>query len=187
MHRSQAHHTLMSSLLLTVVFLSACSSAPMGPAADQGTLTSKAADRSSTSGHPATSSDTATRSITATTALPAHSNPNSPLAAKRSVYFDFDVYTVSPAYSDVIERHGQYLAAHPSVAIKVEGHSDERGGAEYNLALGQKRAEAVLRALTVYGVKNAQVEPVSWGEAKPKASGHDESAWAQNRRADLRY
>jgi peptidoglycan-associated lipoprotein len=73
------------------------------------------------------------------------------------------------------------------VAVKIEGHADERGGHEYNLALGQRRAQAVLAALKVYGVKGTQVEAVSWGEERPRATGHEESAWAQNRRADLAY
>ena len=77
--------------------------------------------------------------------------------------------------------------SNPALAIKVEGHADERGGTEYNLALGQKRADAAQRALLVFGVKAAQVESVSWGKEKPKALGHDEAAWAQNRRADLQY
>jgi peptidoglycan-associated lipoprotein len=73
------------------------------------------------------------------------------------------------------------------VAVKIEGNCDERGSAEYNLALGQKRAESVRQSLKVYGVKDTQLEAVSWGSEKPKAQGHDESAWAQNRRADVQY
>jgi peptidoglycan-associated lipoprotein len=73
------------------------------------------------------------------------------------------------------------------LAIKIEGNSDERGSPEYNLALGQRRAEAVLKALEIYGVKTAQLEAVSWGKERPRALGHDETAWAENRRADLVY
>ena len=86
-----------------------------------------------------------------------------------------------------MELHGKYLAAHPNLAIKVQGNSDEQGGTEYNLALGQKRAEAVSKALKIYGVKEAQLESVSFGEEKPKAPGHDEASHAQNRRVDLAY
>jgi peptidoglycan-associated lipoprotein len=103
------------------------------------------------------------------------------------VYFDFDDYSIKQDYAALIERHGKYLVANPALAIKLEGHTDERGGSEYNLALGQKRADAAQRALKMYGVKDAQVESVSWGKEKPKAMGHDEAAWTQNRRADLQY
>ncbi len=90
-------------------------------------------------------------------------------------------------YQSLIERHGKYLTSMPNLTIKIEGNADERGGAEYNLALGQKRAEAVLKALEIYGVKGSQLEAVSWGSERPKAQGHDDAAWAQNRRADLTY
>ena len=87
----------------------------------------------------------------------------------------------------MLELHGRYLSGNPTLSIRVEGNADERGSTEYNLALGQKRAEAVVRALKVYGVKDSQVEAISWGKEKPKAMGHDEAAWAQNRRVDLAY
>lgn len=83
--------------------------------------------------------------------------------------------------------HEKYLASHPSIAIKVQGNTDEQGGVEYNLTLGQKRAEAVSKALKIYGVKESQLEAVSFGEEKPKATGHDEASRAENRRADLTY
>lgn len=87
----------------------------------------------------------------------------------------------------MIELQGRYLAAHPDVMVRIEGNTDERGGAEYNLALGQRRAESMARALRVYGARDAQMEETSWGEEKPVAEGHDEAAWAQNRRADVVY
>jgi peptidoglycan-associated lipoprotein len=86
-----------------------------------------------------------------------------------------------------LELHGQYLAANASVSIKVEGNTDEQGGTEYNLALGQKRAEAVAKVLKVFGARDAQVESVSFGKEKPKSQGHDVDARAQNRRVDLAY
>ena len=97
------------------------------------------------------------------------------------------MFTIRGEDAPLIERHGKYLASHPALAIKIEGNADERGGAEYNLALGQRRAESVLRALRIYGVKDAQMEAISWGKTKPRATGHDEASWAQNRRADLQY
>ena len=87
----------------------------------------------------------------------------------------------------MLEMHGKFLSANPKVSIRVQGNADERGSAEYNLALGQKRADAVVRSLKIYGVKDSQMESVSFGREKPKALGHDEPAWAENRRVDLEY
>lgn len=106
---------------------------------------------------------------------------------QRSVYFEFDDSAVKNEDLGLIERHGKYLSSQPALAIRIEGNADERGSAEYNLALGQRRAESVVRALRIYGIKDTQMEPVSYGEEKPMAQGHDESAWSQNRRADLVY
>ena len=116
-----------------------------------------------------------------------HLNPNSSISKERSVYFDFDKFDIKADQAAVVERQGKYLAANAGLKVRVEGHADERGGREYNLALGQKRAEAVARGLKAYGVKDGQAEPVSFGSEKPKAAGHDEAAWAQNRRADVAY
>lgn len=113
-------------------------------------------------------------------------NPNSPLA-KRSVYFDFDSYTVRPDDQALLQAHAQYLKSHPDRRILIQGNTDERGTSEYNLALGQKRAEAVRRVLGTFGVPDSQVEAVSLGKEKPVATGHDEPSWEQNRRADLVY
>ena len=103
------------------------------------------------------------------------------------MYFGFDDFTVNADDTALVGRHGKFLASNPTVAVRIEGNTDERGGTEYNLALGQKRAEALLRALKIYGAKDAQMEATSWGENKPKATGHNENAWAQNRRDDIQY
>jgi peptidoglycan-associated lipoprotein len=116
-----------------------------------------------------------------------HLNPNSAISKERSVYFGFDQFDIKADQAAVVERQGKYLAANGALKVRVEGNADERGGREYNLALGQKRAEAVVRGLKAYGVKDGQAEPVSFGSEKPKAAGHDEAAWAQNRRADVAY
>jgi peptidoglycan-associated lipoprotein len=123
----------------------------------------------------------------AAAALPAYLDPNSPIYQKRSVYFDFDESKIKPEYTPVVESHGHYLAENAALHVRVEGNTDERGSSEYNLALGQRRAEAVKSALEVYGAKDAQIEAVSFGKERPKATGHDEAAWAQNRRADIVY
>lgn len=121
------------------------------------------------------------------TRLPAHLDPGSPVARARSVFFDFDEFQIRDEFGRLIEQHGRYLAANPKLRVTVEGNSDERGGTEYNLALGQKRAAAVVRALALYGVGETQLEAVSWGESKPQARGEGEDVWSQNRRADLQY
>jgi peptidoglycan-associated lipoprotein len=113
-------------------------------------------------------------------------DPNGVLA-KRSVYFDFDSYIVKDEFNSLLAAHAKYLSSHTSHKVLVQGNTDERGGREYNLALGQKRAVAVTKSLTALGVAGTQMEAVSLGKEKPKAEGHDESAWAQNRRADIVY
>ena len=114
-------------------------------------------------------------------------DPNSPLS-KRSVYFDFDSNAVKDEYRGLVQAHSRYMTADKRDArIRIEGNCDERGSREYNLALGQRRAEAVKQVMTVLGVTSARIETTSYGEEKPAASGHDEAAWAQNRRADIKY
>jgi peptidoglycan-associated lipoprotein len=113
-------------------------------------------------------------------------DPNSPLA-KRSIYFDFDSYAVRDDYQPLLQQHAQYLKSHPDRHVLIQGNTDERGTSEYNLALGQKRAEAVRRSMSLLGVADTQMEAVSLGKEKPQATGHDEASWAQNRRADLVY
>lgn len=105
---------------------------------------------------------------------------------QRIVYFDFDSYSVKDEYRSLLEGHAKALAAARDKHVVVEGHTDERGGREYNLALGQKRAQAVAKSLSLLGVADNQVEAVSFGEERPAAPGHDEAAWAQNRRAELK-
>jgi len=107
--------------------------------------------------------------------------------AKRSVYFDFDSNAVKDEYRGLIQAHSRYMNDHRDTHIRIEGNCDERGSREYNLALGQRRAEAVKKTMTVLGVGDGRIETVSYGEEKPVAQGHDEAAWAQNRRADIKY
>ncbi len=107
--------------------------------------------------------------------------------AKRSVYFDFDSYVVRDDGKPVVESHANYLNKNHGRKILIQGNTDERGGTEYNLALGQKRAEAVRKAMAAFGVSENQMEAVSLGKEKPKALGTGEAAWAENRRADIVY
>ena len=110
-----------------------------------------------------------------------------PANTAKVIYFDFDSFVVKPEFQGTIESHAKYLTANKARKMAIEGHTDERGGREYNLALGQKRAEAVRRALGLLGVVDAQVEAVSFGKEKPAATGSDETSMAKNRRAELAY
>ena len=136
---------------------------------------------------PAAPARAAATVVSAVPQVPAYLDPRNPISTGRGVYFGFDDTAVTKDYFVLIERQGRYLASNPRLKITIEGNTDERGSAEYNLALGQKRAEAVLRAMKVYGAGESQMEAVSWGREKPRAGGHDEAAWAQNRRADIVY
>ncbi|EKE17345.1 MAG: hypothetical protein ACD_10C00488G0002 [uncultured bacterium] len=107
--------------------------------------------------------------------------------AKRSIYFDLDKYDVKDEYRDLVASHAKYLVAHRGFKVLLQGNTDERGSREYNLSLGQKRAEAVKRSLVLLGAQEDQVESVSLGEEKPKNDGHNEAAWTENRRADILY
>ena len=145
-----------------------------------------AAPGATTAGNPSAPGSVAASTV-ATVTLAPHLDPASPISRGRSVYFDYDEFSIKSEYSSLIQLHSRYLVATPALVVRIEGNTDERGGAEYNLALGQKRAEAVLKVLQLYGVAGAQVEAISWGEERPRAAGHDEAAWAENRRVDLVY
>ena len=113
-------------------------------------------------------------------------DPNN-ILSKRSVYFEFDSFSVADQYKPIVEAHARYLAANRTARVTLQGHADERGSREYNIALGQKRADAVKRMMTVMGVQETIVETVSFGKEKPRNMGHDEAAWAENRRVDILY
>jgi peptidoglycan-associated lipoprotein len=113
-------------------------------------------------------------------------DPKSPLYEK-SVYFGFDEYTVQTKYQKMLSAHASYLKANPKQKIIIQGNTDDRGTAEYNLALGQRRSDAVRKSLNLMGVSDNQMEAVSFGKEKPKAEGDNEAAWAENRRADIVY
>ena len=113
--------------------------------------------------------------------------PAGPANIEKIVYFDYDSFIIKPEFQSTIEAHAQFLKSNTRAKISLEGHTDERGGREYNLALGQKRADAVRQSLTLLGVAISQIETVSFGEEKPAMQGADESAFAKNRRAEFFY
>ena len=112
--------------------------------------------------------------------------PAVPITLDRVIYFDFDSYAVKDEFRPIVDAHANLLKANSGAKEVAEGHTDERGGSEYNLALGQKRAEAVVKQMQVLGVGESQLEAVSYGKERPAMDGHDESAWAKNRRVELR-
>jgi peptidoglycan-associated lipoprotein len=113
-------------------------------------------------------------------------DPNNPLS-KHTVYFDFDSAEVKPGDREIVMAHAQYLASHPQTKVVLEGNTDERGSREYNIALGERRAKSVAQLMLLQGVSQSQIDVISFGEERPIALGHDESAWALNRRVDIIY
>ena len=190
-------------LLASVMVLSACSSvqldkkAPVDDRTGSSSSTSSSSDSAKTGAANDGSADSRAGDKNAQNNQSAQNNQNAQntdplndatgMLAKRSVYFDFDSYVVKDEFKPVIEAHSQYLIKNTDRKIVIQGNTDERGGSEYNLALGQKRAEAVRRALNLLGVADSQIEAVSFGKEKPKATGSNEAAWAENRRADIVY
>lgn len=122
-----------------------------------------------------------------TNGLPKELTDPGSILSTRVIYFDFDEFVIKPEYRDLVVAHGKFMTNNKSFSVMLQGHSDERGSSEYNLALGQKRSEAVLRALNNLGVSNNQVEAVSYGEEKPEDPNSNEEAWAKNRRVEILY
>ncbi len=179
-------------LLAATLFVAGCASTKLDEPAtivDKGAAetTAAAASRAPATSAPAVGAVNE-RAVTAVDATGANllNDPNGPLA-KRSVYFEFDSFVVPPQYQTVVESHAQFLNTYKARKVVVEGNADERGSREYNLALGQKRADAVKSRLGLLGVAEQRVETISLGEEKPRATGHDEASWAENRRADIVY
>jgi peptidoglycan-associated lipoprotein len=169
---------LLSALLIGL--LAACSSTPLkeekAPVSESGATTARPVPGGPTTG---------TAPTTPLGANPLR-DPNNVLS-KRSVYFDFDSALVRDEFKPLVQAHARYLVEHPSTRLTVQGHTDERGSAEYNLALGQRRSDSVKQAMNVLGASDRQIDTVSFGKEKPKALGHDEDAWTQNRRGDIVY
>jgi peptidoglycan-associated lipoprotein len=194
-HGSTSRKLLTSALLAgCIALLAACSSTPEQAAVveDKGTNTGGTPSTqglstgASTSPGAVTSAGTVGQNTGADGLDPALRDPRSPLS-KRSIFFDYDSFTVKDEYKSLVEAHAAYLKRTPKARIVIEGNTDERGSREYNLALGQKRSEAVKRVMALLGVSESQVESVSFGEEKPRNPALTEQAWAENRRADIRY
>jgi len=130
--------------------------------------------------------DAAAKAVASKVSVDPLNDPNS-ILGKRSVFYPFDVAVVQADDNAIVEAHAKYLSEHSDKKVRLEGNCDERGSDEYNLALGQRRADGVKKLLLVGGVKDSQISTISYGEEKPKATGHDEASWSQNRRTDLNY
>jgi peptidoglycan-associated lipoprotein len=113
--------------------------------------------------------------------------PQAGLLAKRVIYFDFDSSEIKGEGTDIVGAHAKYLASHPTARVRLEGHTDDRGSREYNIGLGERRAQSVRRALLLQGATEAQLSTVSYGAERPAVAGHDETAWAKNRRVEVVY
>ena len=162
--------------VLLISLLSACASQSTQP-------TAEVEDKSMGSSSRSTESSPTTGAVPNLNPL---TDQNSVLS-KRSVYFDFDSYSVKDEYRSLVQAHAQYLRDNGSARTLLQGNTDERGSREYNLALGQRRADSVKNAMTLSGARESQIESVSLGEEKPRGLGHDEASWAENRRVDIRY
>ena len=171
---------------LVAIFIAGCTSTPTtAPVEDK-------SGTASTTGTPggATTSGTTQGGVSGTTSGTGGANPlrdPNNILSKRSVYFEFDSFTVADQYKPIVEAHARYLAANRTARVTLQGHADERGSREYNIALAQKRADSVKRMMTLLGATESQIETVSFGKEKPKNPGHDETAWAENRRDDIVY
>jgi peptidoglycan-associated lipoprotein len=149
-------------------------------------------DRTPTTVAPQDGTGASTGATTQSRVEPVAVDPNAgttqgPANVARLLYFDYDSYQIKPEAQSLIDAHARFLKANPQRRVALEGHTDDRGGREYNLALGQRRAEAVRRALALLGVADNQMEAVSFGKEKPASTGSDEAAFAQNRRVEIAY
>lgn len=176
-------------IVTLALLLAACSSTPKKAAtddADSGAATSMPETSMSDSDMGMSDASTGAVGGAGTFSGDPLSDPNS-LLSKRVIYFDYDSAVVRDDFTAVVEAHASYLADNPGVRITLEGHADERGTREYNLGLGDRRANAVHQFLSLMGARAGQVQTVSYGEERPALDGHDESAWSQNRRVEIVY
>ncbi|MBU6460599.1 MAG: peptidoglycan-associated lipoprotein Pal [Proteobacteria bacterium] len=164
--------------LLLLSLLAACASTPTKTAQKPAPVQNMSQNQSTTNAAPAAS--------TQATALNPFTDPNNPLS-HMSVYFGTNKSNIQSKYMPILAAHAKYIASHPSAHVRLEGNCDERGSTEYNLALGERRAVAVKQVLEADGAPASQLQTISYGKEKPKALGHNEAAWAQNRRTDLDY
>lgn len=168
----------LTAAVSAALLLAACSSQPPAPEQTPATVSDSKA--------PTTTTAPVTTSGVDPYSLAALKDPKSAVY-KRSVFFDYDQYVIKDEFKSLIEAHGMFLVKNPKIKMLIQGNADERGSREYNLALGQKRADAVKKALLLQGATEAQIESVSLGEEKPRCTESAEACWGQNRRGDMLY
>ena len=172
---------MRKSLVLLVILaaslaIGGCKSKPVKPDANAGANSSQSGADSSGVGRASASEEGAEAP-----------GPQEGLLAKRTIYFDFDSSEIRGEGADIVAAHAKYLSKNTGMKVRLEGHTDERGSREYNIGLGERRAQAVRRALLLQGAGESQLSTVSYGEERPAAAGSDEAAWAKNRRVELVY
>ncbi len=182
------------AVAFSTIFLTACSSmeekqqglSDSELAAENNASTRGLNDNASLSGEQLGTQALGSADATATRLGAEFSDPNNPLS-QSTIYFMFDSSQIQQDFIPVVAAHAQYLLSHPNQKVMLEGHADERGSREYNIALGEQRAKSVYRLMKVQGVSDAQLEIVSYGEEKPAAQGMDEASWQLNRRTEIAY
>lgn len=176
-------------ILSVVVTLSACSLQPLKKRGAEGAeqTTEDAMEQKAPQASEVIDESTLNKFVAGDTLdVSSLSDPDSPLS-QRIIYFDLDSSEIQENDRNILRVHAEFLASHPGITVVLEGHADERGSREYNIALGEKRANAVMRLLTLQGVAPNQVQVISFGEERPAAIGHDASAWNLNRRVEILY
>ena len=170
---------------LSAAWLAGCSTTASD--SDTSAMQTEGAETSSTDSRYAAGEDGSLNSVIVDDQAAAQTSADLLAGVATVFYFDFDKSVVRPEAREALAKHAQFLMENPSARIVLEGHADERGTREYNMALGERRAKAIMRYLTIQGVPAAQIETVSFGEEVPVAFGHDNSSWQLNRRVEVRY
>lgn len=182
--RASLNPVLVAALAAAAsLFLASCSTTPteeQKPAPTE--------ERQPGSGQPGSGTQVAPVDLTKQqgTGLSPLKDPNN-ILSKRSIFYDFDKFDVRDEYRGMVEAHAKYLRDNPGAKTLIQGNTDERGSREYNIGLGQRRSDGVKKLLILLGAKESQIESTSLGEEKPRAEGHNEEAWTQNRRSDILY
>ncbi len=190
-----AHFSLLSALTLSLTLVGCGSNVKLNEVAVEDRGGSPTAVRQAPAPAPALAPapapapapSAAGRAVAPVEIRSADSAAAGPAGVARVIYFDYDSFSIRPEFQSAVDAHSRFLTSNKVRKIAIEGHTDERGGREYNLALGQKRAEAVRRSMTLLGVAESQIEAVSLGEEKPAQTGSTEESYARNRRAELNY
>ena len=181
----QVHFSLLSALTLSLTLVGCGSNVKLNEVAveDRGGAPTAALQAPT----PAPAPSASGRAVAPVEIRSADSAAAGPAGVARVIYFDYDSFSIRPEFQSAVDAHSRFLTSNKARKIAIEGHTDERGGREYNLALGQKRAEAVRRSMTLLGVAESQIEAVSLGEEKPAQTGSTEESYARNRRAEVNY